>query len=136
MSVKIHLPKILLFLLFLLLLNIVTVTLGDEPSRITIVNKTEYFLHVFVDATEYLYLESGQSLFHETEPKSQVNVKAFYAPGQGITGSLDVYVEIPYQGSTTECSCQEGQLFGDCTTTPVMGGATTFEINPEDLVSE
>ncbi len=136
MSVKIHFPKIFLFILFMFLLNIVTITLGDEPSRITVVNNTEYFLHVFVDATEYLYLESDQSLFHETEPKSQVNVKAFYAPGQGITGSLDANVEIPYQGSTTDCSCEEDQLFGDCTTTPAVGGATTFEIDPEDLVSE
>jgi hypothetical protein len=126
----------ILFLLFLLLLiNIVTVTLSDEKSKLTAVNSTEYYLHFFIDGIEYLYVAPGKSITHATDPKPDIIVTAFYAPGQGIIGSVTDTVDVPYQSASSGCTCDE-QGQADCFYNPPTGGATTWEVTSSMIIAE
>ena len=137
MSIKNIFPKILLLLIFFLILNIVTISLGDGKSSLTVVNKTEHFLHIIIENEPYLYISPEQSATHSTEAKSTMTISAFYSPGQAITGALLDTVDVPYTAASTGCTCSEDDnSFGDCTYNPPVGGAARREIKAGELIAE
>ena len=66
MLIKKTLPKFFLMLIILLLLNIVSVLLGDSKSSLTVINKTSHYLHIRVQGKMYPYVAPGWSITHET----------------------------------------------------------------------
>lgn len=133
MSLKVTFPKFFLLLLFLLFLNIVVVSLGnDAKSTLTVVNKTNHYLHVIVDNEPYLYVSPEKSITHTTEAKPTLMVNVFYSPGQGITGSAVDTIEVYYREASTSCSCNE-EGTDECVYNPAAGGSARWEVTPEDL---
>ena len=120
---------------FLLFLNIITVLIGDEKSSLTVVNGTEYYIHFFVEGTEYLYVKPGRSFTHESDPKPDMIVTALYSPGQEIQGSVTDTVSIPYRGSSSGCTCEQDGG-SDCAYTPPSGGSTSWEVTPDMIEAE
>ena len=129
-----HFLRIIYILIFLLFINVVTIMLGDDESKLTVVNSTAFYLHLFVDGTEYLYVAPTQSITHATDPKPDMIVTALYAPGQGLKGSITDTVDVPYQSAFSGCSCEEGQ--SDCSYTPPAGGSTRWEVTPDMIDTE
>ena len=130
-----RLKKIVTFLTVLLAVNIITVTLGSDKSNLTIYNRTDYYLHFFIDGTEYLFIPPQRSVTHDMDAKPTVIVTAFYAPGQGVKGSVTDTVGVPYQSAMTGCSC-EGNSLGDCSYTPPSGGSASHEIQADRIPTE
>lgn len=130
-----HFKKITVLILLLLSINIITVTLGSDKSKLTVANKTEYYLNFIIDGTEYLYIPPARSITHEMDIKPKVIVQAFYAPGQGVKGMVIDTVDLVYTPASTGCTC-EGTNLGDCSYTPPTGGSTNYDIKPEDIPTE
>lgn len=133
---RIRIVKILLFCLCLLLINIATVLLGDEESRLTVVNKTEHYLHIFIDEQPYLYIAPDRSVTHSAGAKASMSVSVVYAPGQGIDGSRTETVTLPYRSASEYCDCSDEDAFGDCVVTPSSGGSSRWEVTPADLTTD
>lgn len=136
--------KVSVFLGILLLLNIVKVSLSDEKSRLTILNKTDSYLHIAIEGNLYPYTPSGQDVTHETEPKSELYVQVFYSPGQGKTNTvIDSTFEISYTPGSTQtygdyCSCEDPNSSSACSeagevTVPPQGGSARWEVTDEDF---
>lgn len=136
MSKQATLARLLLLLLVLLAINIVTVVIASDGSSVTVTNRTEHYLHVFIDNQPFLYVAPNHSVTYATETTYSMLVRAVYAPGQGISGSVVDTVAIPYRPGQQGCTCDENELFGECTYTPPSGGDTYFEIQPADLVPD
>ena len=133
MSLKVSFPKFLMLLLFLLLLNIVVISVGDDTkSSLTVVNKTEYYLHVIVDETPYLYVSPNKSITHTTGVKQSMIVDVLYSPGQAISGSARDTIDVYYQPASSDCFCNDDQ-HTECVYNPAVGGSTRWEVKPEDL---
>jgi hypothetical protein len=130
-----HLKKIITVLIVLLAVNIVTTTLGGDKSKLTVFNRTDYYLHFIIDGTEYLFVPPERSITHEMDAKPSVVVKAFYAPGQGVKGMVSDTVGIPFQSALTGCSCEDNSL-GECSYTPPTGGSGTYDITTENIPTE
>ena len=127
--------KIITFLTVLLTVNIITVTLGSDKSKLTVINKTDYYLHFIIDGTEYLYIPPERSITHEMDIKPIAIVKAFYAPGQGVKGMVIDTVSLPYTSAMSGCTC-EGTNLGDCSYTPPTGGPASHEIQADHIPTE
>jgi hypothetical protein len=128
-------------------LNVITTTLGDGTSNLTVFNKTAAYLHVFIEGAAYPYVAPGHSVTHSTSARETFYVEAFYSPGQGKTGDIiDSTFTLPYSPPVTystgdECSCQDPNSSYYCSddegavTTPAQGGSASWEIT-EDLFQE
>jgi hypothetical protein len=127
--------KIATLIVILVSINIITVTLGSDKSKLTVYNRTDYYLHFFIDGTEYLFIPPERGVTHEMDIKPTVIVTAFYAPGQGVKGSVTDTVGVPYQSALTGCSC-EGNSLGECAYTPPVGGSASHEIEAERIPTE
>ena len=132
MSPRIAIGRYCGLLLLLLLVNIVTVSLADENSNLTVVNKTTRYIHVIVDGEPYLYVAPERAVIHQAPATATMLVTAFYSPGQGLTGSLIDTIDVPYRAAREGCACDEGD-WGECYYTPAAGGAVRLEVRPEDL---
>jgi hypothetical protein len=127
--------RIICLLFLLLAINMVTVLLGDEQSQLNVVNNTEYYLHVFIESNDYLYLSPGKSITFTTNPKPEVIVNAIIAPGQGVKGGVTDTVSVPFRSASSGCTCEEDGTT-DCSYTPPSGGSTKWEINSNMLEIE
>jgi hypothetical protein len=127
--------KLATLITILVSINIITVTLGSDKSKLTVYNRTDYYLHFFIDGTEYLFIPPERSVTHEMDAKPSIIVTAFYAPGQGVKGSVTDTVVVPYQSALTGCSC-EGNSLGECSYTPPTGGSASHEITTERIPTE
>jgi len=133
MSFKVTFQKFLIVLFFLLLLNIVVISVGDDAkSSLTVVNKTEHYLHVVVDEAPYLYVSPNKSITHTTEAKPTMVVDVFYSPGQEISGSARDTIDVYYRSASSDCICNEGQQ-DECVYNPAIGGSERWEVTPEVL---
>ena len=119
--------------LTLLVINVVTIAVGSEDSSLTVANKTEHYLHIIIDNTQFLYVAPDRAVTYTTNAKVSMLVEYFYAPGQGLSGSSIDTVEVPYRSAQEGCSCSDGQTWGDCVYNPPTGGTARLEIFPEDL---
>ena len=81
---KFSLPYLFLILFSLMFTVGISV---DYDAKWSISNNTDYYIHVIVNNEPYLYVRSHGSILVETESQI-VEVKAFYAPGQLISGSV------------------------------------------------
>jgi hypothetical protein len=131
-----HFKKVIIVLTILLTINIITVTFGSDKSKITVFNRTDYYLHFFIDGTQYLFIAPERSVTHETDAKPTIIVTAFYAPGQGVKGSITDTVSVPYRSAVTGCSCEEGNIVGECSYTPPAGGSANHEITADRIPTE
>jgi hypothetical protein len=134
MCLRVTLPKFLIVLFCLLLVNIAVISVGDDAkSYLTVVNKTTHYLHVIVDEKPYLYVSPDKSITHTTEAKPSMLVKVFYSPGQGISGSAIQTIDVYYRSASTDCICNEEQQHDECVYNPPAGGSERWEVTPEDL---
>lgn len=130
-------PKFFLLLVMLLLLNIVSVLLGDSKSSLTVINKTTHYLHIRVQGKMYPYVAPNWSVTHETGIVSSMDVRVIYSPGEGLEEAVfDTTIAIPYtpsqtSGTSSGCDCADDTY--DCktvntSTTPAQGGSAAFEV--------
>jgi hypothetical protein len=76
------------YLLLILLSLIFTIGISLDYDAIwTIRNNTEHYIHIMVNNKSYLYVRSHNSIKVETNARN-VEIEAFYAPGQLIAGSV------------------------------------------------
>ncbi len=133
MSLKVNFPKFLMLLFFLLLFNIAVISLGDNAqSRVTVVNRTTHYLHVFVDDEPYLYLSPNKSITHTADAKPTMLVNVIYSPGQGVTGSATKTINLYYESASSDCVCDE-EGHDECVYSPQVGGSEKWEVKAEDL---
>lgn len=131
---KIVFSKVFILSQLLLIFNVITLSIGDEESTVTVVNKTSYYLHIIIDGTPFLYVQPDKSITKSSEPVSTMLVNAFYSPGQGIKGSVTLSTDIPYRGALHGCNCTEG--YPECSYTPPVGGSAKLEITPNMLSND
>lgn len=135
------------FLAALILLNITTTTLGDESSRLTVVNKTGAYLHIYIEGIAYPYVAPDRSVTHAATARETFYVEAFYSPGQNISDNIiDSTFTLPYTPATTyrtgdSCSCEDPNSSASCSedegvvTNPAQGGSASWQIT-RDLFEE
>jgi len=125
-----------LLIAFIFFISPLSISFGDTEARVTVVNKTDKYLHVFIDGAPHLYVAPGRSASKEAA-KTDFSVSAFYAPGQGITASVDTTITITdYTPSSTTTGCDDNDNDNsgcDCnqTTTPADYGSETYEITTD-----
>ena len=132
-----------LLVVALILLNIVTTSLGDESSRLTVVNRTGAYLHVYIEGVVYAYVAPDRSVTHSASARETFHVEAFYSPGQNISDEIiDSTFSLPYTPSKTyatgdNCSCEDPNSSVSCSedegvvTNPAQGGSASWEITPD-----
>jgi hypothetical protein len=129
-----------LFLVAVIVLNVTTVSIGDETSRLTVINKTGAYLHVFIEGTAYPYVAPNRSVTHSASARETFYAEAFYSPGQNRPfDTVDSTFTLPYTPAATyatgdECSCEDPNSSVSCSedegvvTSPAQGGSDTWEI--------
>lgn len=114
----------------LLLAFFVDVSSGGDVGRLTVVNDTEYYVHVIVDGDPFLYVPPGAGAVFEKEGYSRVVAKVFYSPGQGVSGSAErTFTVSPYDPASTGCEWNNME----CTSTPPSGGPLSWEVTADTL---
>jgi hypothetical protein len=125
-----------LLIIFILIMIPLTVGYGDEEeASITVVNKTEHFLHIIVDGDPYLYVTPDMGITHSTSPKGEFSVTALYSPGQGITGKIYRTVPVSYQAASSGCGYSSSGGC-ECVTNPPSAGSTLYEITADTMLVE
>ena len=121
--------------LLLILLAPLTISYSDETVTLTVNNQTDHYLHVIIDNDPYLYIKPGHNLVYESDKYVELDIKAFYSPGQGISGSVDTVIAIkPYTASSTGCEDNSSSGGGcECSTTPASGGSKSWSVSETDL---
>jgi len=125
--------KLFILLLLLLMFNLITLSIGDEESSITVVNKTLHYLHIMIGGTPFTYIAPDKAVTKTSKPVSEMQVYALYSPGQGIKGTVAIMAPVPYQGASQGCTCTDGDP--ECSYTPPVGGSARLEITPEMLAN-
>lgn len=132
------------FLVTAVVLNITTTSFGDSASRLTIINKTGVYLHVYIEGTVYPYVAPDRSVTHSASARETFYVEAFYSPGQGKTSAIvDSMFALPYTPASTystgggECSCEDPNSSWSCSddegvvNNPAQGGSAHWEITAD-----
>lgn len=147
MKSKRNLLAFCMFLVTAIVLNITTTSLGDDSSRITVLNKTGDYIHVYIEGSVYPYIAPDRSVTHSASARETFYVEAFYSPGQGQTSTIiDSTFTLPYTPATSyttgdNCSCEDPNSSVSCTddegvvNNPAQGGAAHWEIT-EDLFDD
>jgi hypothetical protein len=111
----------------------VDVSAGGDVGRLTVINDTGYFIHVIVDGEPFLYVSPGAGAIFEKEGYSTVVAKAFYSPGQDISGeAVRSFSIAPYEPYSTGCDWSNLE----CTSTPESGGPLSWTVTPDTLAAE
>jgi hypothetical protein len=120
-------------LLIMVLMFPLKLSIGNSNSKLTVMNKTEQYLHIFIEGAPYLYISPNRSVTAESGGFVTFTVTAFYSPGQNIKGSItrDITVE-PLSPGSAGCDYDRGEGC-DCTTTPAVGGSEIWEITADSL---
>ena len=136
-----------LFFVAAVILNITTTSFGQSSSRMTILNKTGSYLHVYIEGTVYPYVAPERSVTHSASARETFYIEVFYSPGQGQTSTMiDTTFTLPYTPATTyttgdNCSCEDPNSSWSCSedegvvTNPAQGGSAHWEVTP-DLFEE
>jgi len=87
-------PVVRWVVMFAVLLPYTTsVSFSDDIVKVFVQNRTNHFIHAFVDNQPYLYIRPGGSVAAEAR-NGIVSMRAFYSPGQGVAGSTEQSVEL------------------------------------------
>lgn len=133
------------FLLAAFVLNVTTTSLGDEFSRLTVVNKTGAYLHIYIENAAHPYVAPDRRIVHTVSIRETVFVEAFYSPGQGRTAAIiDTTFTIPFTPGSAyvtgdHCSCEDPNSSVSCSddagvvTNPAQGGSAFWEITQDDF---
>lgn len=132
-----HPLQFYLLIAFIFFISPLSISFGDSEARITVKNKTDHFLHIYIDGAPYLYVAPKRSITKEAATTT-FDVTAFYAPGQGVSGTIDRYFPVPdYNPASSTSGCRdEGPNSGcECsqTTTPAEYGSVTWEITADTM---
>jgi hypothetical protein len=126
--------KFYLLVGFLFFMIPLSVSYGDSQGRVTVLNKTDHFLHVYIDGEPHLYVEPRHRVSKEGA-KTTFDVTVFYAPGQGVSGVIDTILEVSYSPPPTTgsgCWDKSGDRNAGCqcseTTGPADYGASKLEV--------
>jgi hypothetical protein len=134
------------FLAAVVVLNITT-TFGDESSRLTVLNKTGAYIHLYIEGAVYPYVAPDRSVTHTASARETFYVEVFYSPGQGASRAIvDSTFTLPYAPPTTyttgyDCSCEDPNSSVSCSedegvyNSPAQGGSAHWEVTP-DLFEE
>jgi hypothetical protein len=116
---------------------VLTISYGSDLATLTVVNRTENFVHVIVDGQPFLYVPPGMGVTHESEGPRVVDVYVFYSPGQGIHGSDRTTISVaPFRQERTSCGWLNGEDLFNCSTTPASGGPRSWEVTADSLRTE
>lgn len=126
--------KFYLLIGFLFFIIPLSVSYGDGQGSVAVINKTDYFLHVYIDGEPHLYVAPMHRASREAA-KTSFDVTAFYAPGQGVSGIIDTTLEVSYTPPTTRssgCWDNSGDRDAGCecseTTGPAQYGYDQLEV--------
>jgi hypothetical protein len=144
-------PKNLLtfsiFLITIIILNVITFSFSDESSRLTVINRTGAYLHIYIEGTLYPYVAPDRNLTHVASAREKFYVEAFYSPGQNKSSVIiDSTITLPYTPAESytygdHCSCEDPNSSTSCSETegvvnnPAQGGSAIWEITPSDFLS-
>ena len=141
MHIKSKLFNFLIVAVLLLLLNVITVLMGDDQSRLTVINKTEYYIHIVIDGNVFPYVGPNVSITQTSSPTSTMRAEVFYSPGQGKTSQIiDSTFSLPYTPASTRtygdsysCDCQDetfscSESSSGVVNVPAQGGSAQWEI--------
>ncbi len=132
MKLTLSVTKIFVILLFIFLINLLTISLGDDISSVTVVNLTDYFIDVLAEGKFYAAVEPGYAIIHTTDPKPAVDVTVQYTTGQEVSGSVTRTLKLPYRGRNETCECDQNDS-PRCVTYPEEGGTNKWEVLPQDF---
>jgi hypothetical protein len=132
MKVKMYLPKIILVIIFLFLVNLLTVSVGEDVSSVTIVNLTDYYIDVLTEGKMYSSIQPEYAIVHTTDPKPSIEVTVQYTTGQEVSGSVTRTINLPYSARDETCECDENDS-PECVTYPEEGGSGKWEVLPSDF---
>lgn len=148
MKIKSKFLKIILVVIIFFILNVITVILGDDQSRLTVMNKTDFYLHISIDGNIYPYVAPNHSVTYSTNAKPTIFCEIFYSPGQGkLFTILDSTFTLPYTPPSTttygddySCQCSDPNSDYSCSESnrdvvnvPAQGGNATWEISDSDF---
>lgn len=111
------------------------VTFGDADGggRILVHNATPYFLHVIIGETPHLYVRPGHWV-RETSGPGAVDVRAFYAPAQGVEASADTVLQITETTTTTvKNDCGQSPDCEKTTEASTSYSSASWEVTPESM---
>jgi hypothetical protein len=124
---------------FILFMTPLTISYGGSKAGFTVKNKTDYYLHVYVNGEPHLYLAPMRSA-SASSTSTTFSVTAFYAPGQGVSGIIDRSFEADYTPSSSSSSgCNDSSDYGpscECekSTTPADYGSITWDITADTML--
>lgn len=135
-EMKILFPKSCLPLVFLILMLPLTITYGDEEASLTVVNKTEHYLHIIIEGQPHLYVSPERGVTYATDPTPNFIVDVFYSPGQGVSGRINRTIEMPYSSARSGCDYDRSTGCYDCSTSPATAGSVLWEVTADSLLVE
>jgi len=121
------------WIILFILLSPMTVSIGADEVSVTVINKTDYYLHVIINGNPYLYVSPEGFALYQSEGPLHTTVKAFYSPGQGVSGSATESFDLRvgggghscYQDTKGECRCSSEPSYGP--------SAEVWEVTPDLL---
>lgn len=103
----------------------------DGGGRILVHNGTPYYLHVIINETPYLYVRPGHWV-RESSVSGSVDLRAFYAPAQGVESSADTVLQITETTtSTVKNDCGQSPDCEKTTEASTSYSSATWEVTPE-----
>jgi hypothetical protein len=132
--------KYYLLLAFIFFMSPLSISFGDSQATFSVLNKTGYFLHVYINGEPYLYLAPMRRATLQSATIT-FDVTAFYAPGQGVSGVIDRIFDAPYTAPSTHSSgCKDdsdnnSNLGCECSksTTPADYGSVIWEVTADTM---
>ena len=121
-----------LFLLALMLTLPVRIS-SDTPGALTLINGTEYFVHAIVDGHPHLYLAPGSGTTVDCDGV-YASVTVFYAPAQGVDGTVTTSVQVRrYTKTGVSCGLDSDSNFSCDDRVSDVPLAVTWEVTDDDL---
>ena len=94
--------------LWIIICLLITLPLGAESEyEYLIVNETNYYLHIDVDGKMYFFIPPHYEMTVLND--YEIDVLAFYSPGQDVTGEARRSIRGSYHANDgADCDCDDG----------------------------
>ena len=113
------------FLFFFFLFSV-----GIAPGQnywVKITNKTGHYIHVLINNRSFLYI-APDDYIRASFPVRELQVKAFYSPGQDVSGMAEREL---YAAGTSQTGCERDVI---CNTVPAPN--VSWQVTAADLAGE
>jgi hypothetical protein len=124
--------KILIFCILFFMTFSINFSWSDEDAVMTVINQTDYYLHVIIGEESFLYVSPNRAVaYTPSESYATIVVEIFYSPGQDISGNASkTFVLEPSEFAG--CTCNSS---GGCDEIVTPPSNEVWEVIPEDLAN-